>query len=154
MGEVCVTLLTVGVSGIPYAPYKNPWVALKKQYLDEICKPHPSAQQSIKSNSSSVVKAASIKQQISVPFSLEGGGPPLKYVPLTTQVIFHMIVRRRSDVCVCAMQPSFLKASTSMSSGNRSTTVSSDRLDGNAWYSQTALRAVNQVPEMLCSTKC
>ncbi len=54
------------ITGIPFAPYMDPWVVLKKQYLDEKSSSRPSrpvSASSVPSNSSSVVATDPLPSQ-------------------------------------------------------------------------------------------
>lgn len=93
------------ITGLPYAPFQDPWVVLKRQFLDELCFQQPSVQ----------IQHANVTSI--------GSGYASAMVPKIAP----------------SAQP--VKPVTSGSVGFRSAVR---RLNGEAWYAQSASRAVNQ----------
>lgn len=85
------------ITGLPYAPFQDPWVVLKRQFLDELCFQQPSVQTQV-----SVTNGYSGYAQVSLPPKVLAPKPSVGF---------------RSSV---------------------------RRLNGEAWYAQSASRAVNQ----------
>jgi len=120
------------ITGLPYAPYLDPWVVLKKNYMDERCNKAvanqlitPMATNKASTSYSSVYNNAdafmsTLKPQI--PSTSIYPPPPLVYPPPPPQ----NVKPNQSSL----MPPPAAK--------------SVFKLDGKAWYDQSASRAVNQ----------
>lgn len=92
------------LAGIPYAPHLDPWVQLKKQYLDDKIAPPPQP-----------VKLAA------------GGAAAASNVPSYAEIC--------SSTAAAAVKSASLAPRY----------TGGKRLSGQAWYNQSASRAVNQV---------
>lgn len=139
------------VTGIPFAPYKDPWVVLKKQYLDEKCSgrtaaapPPPSA---ALVNSKSAATSASSAQSSSgtMWFSAAySAAPPAPQAQTQQRTIAGYYAQPPAAPVVTKMEP--VPATTMPYPPTRPQAVSHS-LTGQNWYNQSASRAVNQVSE-------
>ena len=108
------------VTGIPFSPFMDPWVVLKKQYLDDNCK-----QKGLFFSS--------------VPATIPGRtstGPSSQYQPSDQLKPSSLIVSGTMQNINPKGQTNYRPGTSEQSSGKR--------LSGQAWYVQSASRAVNQ----------
>eukprot|EP01038_Epipyxis_sp_PR26KG_P008177 gene8177-11062_t len=155
------------ITGIPYAPQMDPWIILKKKYLDEKCFVNPNANSSIQHN------------KIMIPTQINGNDKMLGSMPITVDNIWSDAMKSihsnggelsGSNVSLQNVSSSLLqssavtmplnnngfqyqKSNSSFAPNNNviprpETSVdnisSGMKLTGQSWYLQSASRAVNQ----------
>jgi hypothetical protein len=129
------------MTGIPFSPFMDPWVVLKKQYLDDNRKQKGLFFSSTPSSSAPAVKPAANKPAQYKPPMQYQPSSSAQYKPSSLILSGTMQTIKSGGSGQPAPQSSSTSAVAQSSSGRQG---GSQRLSGQAWYVQSASRAVNQ----------
>ena len=127
------------MTGIPFSPFMDPWVVLKKKYLDDNCQQKGLFFDSTPTSGQDAKKHILNKPQYKPPAQYQ---PSSQYKPSSLILSGTMQTIKPGGGQVVSHAVSGTAASSS--SNSRQQNNSSQRLTGQAWYVQSASRAVNQ----------
>jgi hypothetical protein len=131
------------ITGLPYAPHLDPWVVLKRMYLDEKCKISNSIQYDSSSSSYNNNPIYPVKSNpyTSILAPNKDDIIPSNESVMKIQPVSNPHSNPYATQLIMAPPPPKVVTNTVISNKNKITPL---KLDGQGWYNQSASRAVNQ----------
>lgn len=135
------------VTGIPFAPFQDPWVMLKKQYLDEKASTKTLLSTSVPNSSMTTAVSIGLQQSVVAPNAQALYPNPYTSAGNVWQQAKQVSSTGNAPVGVYPPPPPPPASVTAVSSSSKISKIVSNAagsLTGQMWYNQSASRAVNQ----------